>query len=283
MARVKRDIYKEVTDQMITELETGVAPWVRPWKNGKAMVDMPHNGESGRPYSGINLLLLWCSPYADQRWLTFNQIKNLGGSNRGQKATTVTVWKTFTGEDANGKEKQIPFCRAHSIWNLEQLTGIDDAKLYDAPDQAELKATSGTELAEQVGAKLLPYGGNRAYYVPLVDAIRLPTQDQFHGENNFDATMYHELVHWTGHKSRMDRKLSSRFGDNAYAAEELIAEMGSAFLCARLGTKLEGLQHPSYVDYWLKILKGDNRAIFAASSQARQAVEYMLDRDDKTE
>lgn len=283
MANVKRDIYKEVTDQMITELETGVAPWVRPWKNGKAMVNMPHNGESGRPYSGINLLLLWCSPYADQRWLTFNQIKNLGGSNKGQKATTVTVWKTFTGEDANGKEKQIPFCRAHSIWNLEQLTGIDDAKLYDAPDQAEVKATSGTELAEQVGAKLLPYGGNRAYYVPLVDAIRLPTQDQFHGENNFDATMYHELVHWTGHKSRKDRKLSGRFGDNAYAAEELIAEMGSAFLCARLGTKLEGLQHPSYVDHWLKILKGDNRAIFAASSQARQAVEFMLDRDDKTE
>lgn len=283
MARVKRDIYKEVTDRMITELETGVAPWVRPWKNGKATVDMPHNGESGRSYSGINLLLLWCSPYADQRWLTFNQIKNLGGSNKGQKATTVTVWKTFTGEDANGKEKQIPFCRAHSIWNLEQLTGIDDAKLYDAPDQTDVKATSGTELAERVGAKLLPYGGNRAYYVPLVDAIRLPSQEQFHGENNFDATMYHELVHWTGHKSRKDRKLSGRFGDNAYAAEELIAEMGSAFLCARLGTKLEGLQHPSYVDHWLKILKGDNRAIFAASSQARQAVEFMLDQDDKTE
>lgn len=279
----KRDLYTEITNKMIEDLEHGVIPWVRPWKNGKTTIDMPRNAESGRAYSGINLLLLWCSPYADQRWLTFPQIKRLGGSNKGQKATTVAVWVPYTKTNAKGVEEKKLFLGAHSLFNLEQITGIDESKLCATPDQADLKATSGTDLAEKVGAKLLAYGGNRAYYVPLVDAIRLPTQDQFHGENNFDATMYHELTHWTGHKSRKDRNLSGRFGDHAYAAEELIAEMGSAFLCARLGTKLEGLQHPSYIDHWLKMLKSDNSAIFGAARHAREAVEFMLDRDDKTE
>jgi antirestriction protein ArdC len=281
MAKVKRDIYQEITNQMIAQLEAGTPPWTRPWKNGKATFDMPHNGESGRAYSGINQLILWCSNYVDTRWLTFNQIRNLGGSNKGQKATTVTVWKTFKGEDKNGKEKSIPFCRAHSIWNMEQLTGIDKDKLYPAPEATEEKATTGTDLAEQVGAKLLPYGGNKAYYVPSQDAIRLPTQEQFIGDNSFDAVMFHELTHWTAHKSRKDRDLTGRFGDDRYAAEELIAEIGSAFLCARFGVELSGLQHASYVDHWLKIMKGDKKAIFTAASQARQAVEFMVGTEEE--
>lgn len=273
----KRNLYEEITNLMIESIESGVPAWMRPWVDGKAVAGVPHNGDSGRPYSGINQLILWCNQYSDMRYLTFNQIRNLGGNVKGQKATTVTFWDRFKTEDKNGNEKFIPYVKAFHVFNIEQITGLDESKLYSAPAAPDQAVTTGTELANTVGAKLLPYGGNRAYYVPSQDAIRLPALEQFKGENCFDAVIYHELVHWTGHTSRKNRDLSGRFGDMDYAAEELIAEMGSAFICARLGVEMKGLQHASYVDHWLKILRGDNRAIFTAARHAREAVEFMLD------
>lgn len=267
------DIYQEVTDKIVSALETGVAPWVKPWNS--TSVSGPYNAASGREYSGINWLVLSCSAYASQGWLTFNQAKQLGGSVRkGEKGTHIVFWSFPKIKDKEtGEEKVVPFAKGFTVFNVEQCD-IDVAKLKKF-QPAECGETSINDIARSVGA-IVNYGGGKAFYNSSSDHIGMPSIADFKSADLHDATLAHELVHWTGHKARCDRQFGRRFGDDAYAFEELVAEIGSAFVCARMGVALESLQHAEYVGSWLRVLKGDKRAIFTASSQAKQAAEFLL-------
>lgn len=290
----KRDIYQEVTDTIIAEMENGTAPWVRPWdrNSGAALACMPHNASNGRAYAGVNVLLLWVAAaakgYQSNGWMTFNKMRELGGNLKElpdggrQRGTMVTFFKPWkiTDRDASGNEetRTLPLLKHFTVFNLDQIENLPESAIYDAPEALELPdGVTSLGFAQSVGANV-EHGGDVACYIPAADKIRMPTPQQFHSEDHYHGTLLHELTHWTGNKSRMARDLSGRFGSHAYAAEELIAEMGSAFLCAHLGVRLEGLQHPQYLNNWLEILRGDKKAIFAASSQARQSTEWLLDR-----
>lgn len=275
----KFDIYEEVTAQIVAALEQGVTPWIRPWKNG-APQDTPHNAVSGREYNGINLFLLSLSPYQSQGWLTYKQATELGGNVRkGERGTTIVFWQ-FVKKEEDGKVKTIPFAKAYRVFNVEQCENLDESKVKVA-EPAVVGKTSANELAERVGA-FVAHGGNKAFYSYTTDRIGIPSFEHFESEDGYNATLAHELVHWTGHRSRCNRQFGARFGDNAYAFEELVAEIGAAFTCAKLGIELKRLRHESYISAWLDVLKQDKRAIFTAASKAKEATEFLFsDREEE--
>jgi antirestriction protein ArdC len=276
-----RDIYQEVTDRIVAALETGAAPWLRPWRDSKAGTALePHNAVTGRPYNGINWLVLSCLPYTSTGWLTYKQAGSLGGNVRkGEKGTQIVFWKFDHKDEETGKV--IPFARAYTVFNLEQCENLDPAKVQ-APQPATEGQTDVNAIARRVGATV-KHHGSKAFFSPSSDIVVMPTADAFKTTDHYASTLAHELTHWTGHKSRLDRDFSGRFGSEAYAFEELVAEIGSAFTCARLGIPLEGLQHADYLASWLKVLKNDKRAIFTAASKAKLASAYLLDAEDATE
>lgn len=280
---MSRDIYQEVTDRIIAALEAGTAPWLRPWredKSGNALE--PHNAVTGRPYNGINLLVLGTMPYAELGWLTYNQARELGGNvKKGEHGTLIVFWKfDRVADEETGKSKVVPFARGYTVFNLEQCENIAPEKLK-RPTPPAAGAGDMNALAAKIGATVR-HGGQRAFYTTAGDFVQLPSADAFKSPEHYQATLAHELTHWTGHEKRCARQFGKRFGDGAYAFEELVAEIGSAFLCARAGIALEGLQHPSYLAGWLKVLKEDKRAIFTASSKAKQAAAFLLaEREDE--
>jgi len=276
----KRDHYATVTDQIVAALEKGVAPWVCPWDKSQGM---PHNGSNGHQYQGINVWLCWASGFADARWYTFNQVREFGEScvRKGEKGTHIVKWlfldKDETNADGNAVKRHIPMLRTFVIFNHAQIDweAGKEPKLPEAKlefDPATVCAGAASLLGKS-GAKV-EHGGARAYYSPSQDSITLPVTSTFNTPEGYWATMLHELTHWTGHESRCDRNLSGRFGSHMYAAEELVAEMGSAFLCAEL--KIQGgLQHPEYIASWIKCLQGDKYAIFTAARLAKEAAEFL--------
>lgn len=270
------DIYQTVTDRLVTALEAGTVPWLRPWKTanrGSALE--PYNASSGRPYNGVNLLILGCAPYQSLGWMTFNQARALGGCVRkGERGTTVVFWKfDRVRDDETGEVKTRPFARAYTVFNVEQIDGLPETLAAPLPPVAPEGGV--IEVARRHGVDLR-HGGDRAFFSPTYDFVQMPSADAFKSPEHYDATLAHELTHWTGGKARLDREFGKRFGDQAYAFEELIAEIGSAFACARLGVPLDGLQHPAYLANWLAVLKGDKRAIFTAASAAKRAAELLL-------
>lgn len=282
----RRDLYQTVTDKIIDQLERGVAPWVRPWKTGTPMPTgsaMPVNIKSGKAYSGINVLLLWHAAaeqgFSCNDWLTFKQAKELGGSVRkGEKGTHVVYADKFIpkGERAKAREENrdphhVYFLKGYCVFNRYQIHGLGDweAKLPELqPHEAgeKLIAASGADYR---------IGGAKAFYVPSADYVQMPDARQFPDQLDYYRTAAHELCHWTGHKSRLARDLENRFGSPQYAREELIAEMGAAFVCANLGIE-PAVRHADYLGSWLKVLREDNRAIFKAASAASKASDYLL-------
>ena len=277
-----RDIYQETTDRIVAALESGVAPWLRPWRDGASGSALePFNALSGRAYNGINLLILGSAAFGSLGWLTYRQAQELGGNVRkGEKGTSIVFWQFNAVKDGDdGKVKTIPFARFYTGFNTDQCEGLDTAKLK-VPEPPVIGETDINALAAKIGA-VVRHGGNRAFYSPAGDFVQMPGSEAFKDFNCYRATLAHELTHWTGHKDRCAREFGKRFGDSAYAFEELVAEIGSAFVCVRHGVALEGLQHPSYLKSWLDVLKADKRAIFTASSQARKAAAYIMgERDD---
>lgn len=268
----KFDIYEEVTASIVAALEAGAAPWIKPWKNG-SQPDLPYNAASGREYNGINQILLGMHSYSSNGWLTFKQVKELGGSVRkGEKSALVVFWQ-FVRKEEEGVTRTIPFAKAYRVFNIDQCDDLDEGKLKKFTP-AEAGAGAINDIAAKAGA-VVRHGGNRAFYAPSEDHIVMPGADAFDSEAAYDATLAHELIHWTGAKSRCDRQFGKRFGDDAYAFEELVAEIGAAFTCAKLGIEQSGLQHAGYVASWLKVLKNDKRAIFTAASKARDAVNFL--------
>jgi antirestriction protein ArdC len=279
----RRDVYAEVTDRIIAELEAGTVPWVKPWT--AAANSMPHNAVSGRAYNGVNVLLCWATQmhkgYASNGWLIFKQAQELGGHVRkGEKGTAIVFWKfnkrTERGADGTEKVTTIPMARVYTVFNVEQCEGIELPKR----EVVELTEHERHEHAEQLMVASgvdIRHGGGRAFYSPGSDYVQLPELGKFAEAAGYYATAMHELTHSTGHKSRLDRDLSGRFGTESYAAEELVAELGAAFLCAELGIAGD-LRHAGYIESWLRVLKQDKRAIFTASSMATKAAAYLLGR-----
>ncbi len=270
----KVDVYQVVTDQIIEALEGGSIPWLKPWKDGNnADPSMPYNASTGRAYNGVNVLLLWSKPYESNGWLTFKQAADCGGNvKKGEKSTLITFWQFFK-EKKDGQEtgQTIPMIKSYRVFNVEQCENLEklkDVQPVVAPD------TDALDLAIASGATV-KHGGNKAYFSPSADYIQMPPHANFKESTGYDSTLLHELTHWTGHKSRLERDFTGRFGDQSYAFEELVAEMGSAFLCTMLGVSECTLQHTAYLQSWLKVLKTDKRAIFTAASKAKQAAEFL--------
>lgn len=275
-------VYESVTNGIIEELKQGVVPWVRPWKAGGSS-PFPHNAISERPYHGVNVLLLWKTAaeqgYENPAWLTFKQAQALGGSiKRGEHATaivyaatTTKVEESETGEDV---AKDIHFLKFYSVFNVEQTTGLPERlTVRREPKSMGERLFRAEVFVGRIGSRVF-HGGNQAFYKILEDVIWLPKMEDFESLGHYFATNLHEHVHWSGHPSRLNRVLGNRFGTRAYAAEELIAELGAAYLCALLGIKGE-LRHASYIASWLELLENDRKAIFTAAAAASKAVDYL--------
>lgn len=281
---MERDLYAEVTNRIVSALEAGVTPWIRPWS-----VDFdptPINAVSRRSYRGINTVLLTLEAqtrgYSRSAWLTYFQANELGGHiRRGEIGTTVVFYKlhdlphpmTVDQVEDVRRPKVVPFLRRFTVFNLAQVDGLPEhltekeAMVAWNPQQS-----AETLLAESKAA--IRHGGYEAYYSPRDDQIQLPSRGSFANGTAYYATAFHELTHWTGHPGRLNRDLGRRFGEAAYAMEELIAEMGSAFLCA--SCYLEGrLRHANYIGEWLRVLRSDKRAVFAAAAKAQQATDFI--------
>lgn len=292
MAKKKRDTYQEVTNAIVEAFESGdVSKWTRPWKT----VGLHKSANSGKDYRGINQFILFLKAlafgYTSNLWLTYKQAKALGGHvTKGQKGTQVVFWKWADRDrkdaegnviiGADGKPKQervLLYATSYTVFNVEQCEDLDEAKLDKHRENAAPVAVDDAldDFVVRTGAQVRE-GGDRAFYSPSQDIIGMPARTQFDDSGAYTATLTHELTHWTGAKHRLDREFGDRFGENAYAIEELVAEMGSAFLCARFGTEGK-LQHAEYITHWLKVLKADKSAIFTAASQAQKAVDFLVE------
>ena len=288
----KADIYQTVTNSIIAMLEAGVKPWA-PGHNAKdcGLPVIPTRA-CGKAYRGINVALLWGAAemkgYRHQTWMTFNQAKELGGCVRkGEKATPVVYWGTFKAQaddtDEGGEDgKARMFAKGYSVFNIEQIDGLP-ARFYDAP--APVSTADRIKVADAwavASGADIRHGGSQAYFSPKGDYVQLPPIEAYYERERYYSTLAHELTHWTGHESRLAREFGKRFGNQAYAFEELVAELGAAFACARLGIETETREdHASYLASWLKVLRQDKRAIFTAASKAQAACDYLFDLAEK--
>lgn len=270
----KGDLYQTITDKIIAALETGTAPWIKPW----ASLGAPRNAITGREYSGINTVLLAMTDYTSNLWLTFQQAKAAGGHVRkGEKGTTVVFFKPLTIREKNEQrievEKVIPLLRSFTVFNTQQIDNLP--MKFTQTVKPLLNEFTDNEAAESLLSQaIIRHASNKACFIPSADVILLPRKTEFKSVPDYYATALHELTHWTGHKDRLARNFTGRFGDSAYAFEELVAELGAAFLCASTG--IDGqLQHESYIASWLKVLRHDKKAIFTAATAARRAVELL--------
>lgn len=286
----RQDVYTRVTAKVIEDLERGVRPWLKPWSGDYAAgrVELPLR-HCGTPYRGINVLLLWgeamAKGYASSKWMTYRQAHELGGQVRkGEKGSLVVYAdrfkKTESDDNGNDVEREIPFMKGYTVFNVEQIDGLPE-RYYDRPEpKAEkMQLIEASELFFGATGATFRHGGNMAYYAPGPDVIQLPFPEAFVDAESYAATKAHELIHWTKHESRLDRDFGrKKFGDEGYAREELVGELGAAFLCVALGITPEARDdHSSYIDHWLKVLKDDRRAIFAAAAHAQRAVDYLHD------
>lgn len=293
----RKDIYTRVTDRIISDLERGVRTWLKPWNAGhtagKITRPLRHNGI---PYQGMNILLLWGETlekgYSAPIWITFKQAQELGGHVRkGEHGSLVVyankVTRTETDDKGEEVERQIPFMKGYTVFNVEQIEGLP-AHYYGKPENPQPLAER-LDHAERFIANTgitIQHGGNSAYYAPAKDLVQMPPFEAFKDRESYYATILHELIHATSHKSRLDRSFNAkRFGDNGYAREELVAELGAAFLSADLGITPEIREdHAAYLAHWLKALKEDSRAIFSAAAHAQRAADFLqaLQGKDKT-
>jgi antirestriction protein ArdC len=282
------DIYAQVTSRIVAELEAGLRPWIQPWTASHAAGEVSRPLRfNGIPYRGINIVLLWLSAlrrhYASPLWMTYKQAAELGGHvRRGETGSLVVYADRFTRREVNEngeeEESEIPFLKSYTVFNTEQIDGLP-AQYYATP-AADVRAADRIERAEQFFAQSkadIRHGGGLPYYVQSADFIQMPAWEAFKDADNYYATLAHELTHWTGHRARLDREFGrERFGDESYAMEELVAEMGAAFLCADLGVTLGPRHdHAAYIASWLKVLRNDKRAVFTAASHAQRAADFL--------
>jgi len=285
----RANLYDEITEKILAELEAGRLPWVQPWGTAaaKAPLAMPKNAATSRAYSGINVLILWGAViergFPCQSWLTFRQALSLGGNVRkGERGTTVVYADRFVPDDEKqraretGEEAQaIPFLKRFTVFNLAQCEGLpDDLAIVAPPPEPGLIGPKVEALIKASGIDFR-IGGNRAFYVPAHDYVMVPPPQAFFEPINWHRTALHECSHASGAPHRLNRDLSGSFGTKKYAFEEMIAEISAAFCCAALGI-VPTVRHADYIGSWAEVLREDNRAIVRAASQASKAADWLL-------
>lgn len=286
---MKADVYERITSRIVAELEQGVRPWLRPWnaEHAAGRITRPLRF-NGQPYQGINVLMLWgesvAKGYAAPIWITFKQACELGAHVRKGEHGSLVVYADrirrterdeATGEEA---EREIPFLKGYTVFNVEQVEGLP-AHFY-AMAEPRLDPVQRMERADVFFAAIradVRHGGNMAYYSATDDHVQIPPFESFRDAESYYSTLAHEVTHWTKHGKRLDRDFGrKRWGDEGYAMEELVAELGAAFLSADLDLTPEPREdHASYIASWLQLLKNDKRAIFTAASHAQQAADYL--------
>lgn len=292
------DIRQVITDKIIAMLEKGGVEARNRWTKA-AQGGFPTNGKTGDRYNGVNVLILWDEAiekgYSSNVWMTYKQAESIGAQVRkGEKAVLCAYFemvKRKPGEadqsntEEGGKAGFFPMCKPFWLFNIAQIDGLPES--MTVPAAVTEKEFSPIEEAEKLIAAsgaIINHGGDKAFYSPSADQIRLPLREQFTSPEFYYATALHELTHWTGHKSRLDRQFSKRFGDDAYAFEELVAELGAAFVAGHIGfVEMTIEDHANYVQAWLTVLKNDKTAIFTASKQACRAYDFILGNPEKTE
>lgn len=294
-----QDTYQYVTEQIIEALErVDAGDWERPWD---PTLGVPRNRHSGDAYSGVNVPLLWIAQqeggYESSEWVTFKQALDLDGHVRkgesGTKIAMFTRWNKRVAVDKYGNEvdvdpeeaegrgdlevesRRLPIWKTYTVFNVEQCEDVEPSAEAD-PVPPEDRHDGFERFVARTGAEI-ETGSHKAAYAPPLDKIRVPSIEAFETPAAFYSTLAHELIHWTGHEDRLDRGFGDRFGDeDAYAFEELIAEFGGAFTTSRFGIERGGFdRHAEYVKHWLEILRGDEYAVFLASSKAKQAAQYL--------
>lgn len=300
MAKV--DVYEMVTQRMIALLEAGTVPWVKPWAVNPGCGAFPSNLTTGRPYRGVNTLILWCEQqafgYSSPYWMTFNQAKAKGWKVRkGEKATSIIFWKFLdvseTDETGERSDRQIPVLRYYNVFNADQVEGavIPGSGEFEQPEPIEEAQRIADGFAPPRGPRVTHLPMDRACYSPSRDVIQMPPRGAFRDMEAYYATLFHEQVHSTGHASRLDRKFGARKGDADYAREELVAEIGAGFLCASAGLGFsgdsgapwDGMPHAAYIAHWLGRLENDKRLVVTAAGQAQKAADLILGGADATE
>ena len=278
----KFDVNAHVTETIIAEIEAGTPPWRKPWTGSTSGIALPtrHNGEE---YRGINVLMLWFMAakqgHVSSRWMTYKQAQELGGQVRkGETSSTVVKYGTFTKENELGIEEELPYARAYRVFNADQIEGLPEDYYIRAEAPRDLGTAEDPELEAffgRTGAEILTSDDPRAYYSPAKDHIHMPPIATFHDAAGYYGTLAHEVIHWTGSEKRLERikKFANR---EAYAFEELVAEIGACFLGAQIGVAPELDQSAAYVEGWLKALKEDKKAIFRAASEAQKAADFVL-------
>jgi len=283
---MKQDTYERVTADILSALEKGTVPWRKPWTTAE-----PISACTRKPYRGANNLLLSMSPHGSRWWATYRQIQALGGNVRGgERGTTVIFWKFL---DAGGEEdakRRIPLLRAFTVFNLDQTDGVDRVKFPEAETRAATSALDETT-AESIriayfgvpGAPTLEHGGDTASYVPVLDTVRMPNREAFEAPAFYWSTLFHEMTHSTGAASRLNRRGITdpiQYGSHAYSREELVAEMGAAFLGRESGIDGSATLDNSaaYLQHWADVLRSDTRAVVVAAGQAQKAVDLIRGR-----
>lgn len=282
------DVYTRITEKIVAALEQGTRPWMKPWNAehaaGRITKPLRHNGT---PYSGINIIMLWQAAsacgYSAPIWMTFKQARELGASVRkGEHGELVVYANTIkrTEQDERGEDREIdiPFMKGYTVFNVDQIEGLP-AHYYQlaAPVLDPVQRVERTESFFAALGADIRHGGNRAYYAAGADYVQMPPFETFRDAESYYAVLAHECTHWTRHKSRLDRNFGrEKWGDEGYAREELVAELGSAFICADLELSLEPREdHAAYIESWLKVLQNDKRAIFSAAAHAQRAADYL--------
>ncbi|MES2266813.1 MAG: zincin-like metallopeptidase domain-containing protein [Bacteroidota bacterium] len=300
MAAEKKALHVEVAEKLIEALKTGTAPWQKPWNSrGLPAFQLPYNAVTGNRYQGINTLSLIMSGRNDPRWMTFKQADDNGWQvSKGSKSTTIQYVKLYeqrTKRDEQGKvvkdEKgnavkitvklNRPIITSASVFNAEQVKGIPELVMPDISTLGWQPLERAEKLLKNSGADIQHIAGNKAFYSPFKDSITLPLKQQFDEPGKYYATALHELGHWTGHESRLDRSLLNKFGTKEYAREELRAEIASLLIGDELRIGHDPSQHTAYVDSWISILTDHPFEIHSAAADAEKIYTYLLDLERK--
>lgn len=280
-----RPLHDRITAHILADLETGVRPWTRPWALGGGTIGLPLR-HTGQPYRGINVLLLWAEAvdrgYTSPTWMTFRQALALGGHVRkGEHGATVVYAGQLAGDDADTAEDSPSapgrrFLKAYTVFNLAQIDGLPTPP-PPTPRDPPARIADADAVFAAAGVEIR-HGGDQAFYIPSRDYVQMRCLAAFDDAEAYYATLCHEAVHWTGHPTRLDRTFGSqRWGDDGYAVEELVAELGAAFLCATMGLSLTPrTEHADYLGHWLRVLRADARAITSAAAHAQRAVDFLV-------
>ena len=270
---MQNSIYQEVTDSIIKQLENGATPWIKPWHTDSTA---DKNFLSQAPYKGINRLMLGLSSMVHgfncPVWASFKQWQTVGATVRkGEKGTKIVFYSPVTKENKDtGDSESYNLLKTYYVFNASQVDGVT-IQAPSVPDKP-FNAIEAAELRIKLTGATITHGGDSAFYAPSVDKVNVPHKSSFTSEASYYATVFHELTHWTGHELRCNRNLKGKFGNPLYAFEELVAEMGAAFLCQDYRIAGE-LRHAGYLQSWLKVLKEDSKAIFKAAALAQKAAD----------